>query len=412
MNKSTVKLAVPAAEVSARPSAGSGWRRWLLMAVLVSSAPCMALLFTALGPVLPGLAGYFSQGRDGALVAQLVMTMPSVGIIIGGPVTGWLVERWGRRRTLFAALALYSAAGCAGYLLTDATVLLASRLVLGLCAAGVATSTLALIGDYFDSETRGRILGYQNAGGAAFGLLSLLMAGAIGESHGWRAPFGMYAFGVLILLAAACALPSGTARKAPAAAMEAAGGSILSLWPVYLLIVVVYLAVFMSAVQLSFLLAVDGVTSPQVMSWVMASGSVATIAGSASFGALHARLGGRWTFFGCLALMAAGYGVIGATHSIGWTMAGGVLAGAGGGCIGPYLANLLLERAAPAVRGRAAGFMYSAVFLGDFVNPLVVTPLRTGLGIHQAFLVIAAALALGAAWVLARGVRQAAAPRP
>lgn len=407
MNKSTVKLAVvPSGTIPPDPAKLGGWRRVLLMAVLVSSAPCMALLFTALGPVLPGLAGHFNQGRDGALVAQLVMTMPSIGIIIGGPVTGWLVERWGRRQTLFGALTLYSIAGCAGFLLPDANLLLASRLVLGLCAAGIATSTLALIGDYFDNESRGRILGYQNAGGAAFGLLSLLLAGAIGESQGWRAPFGMYGFGLLVLLAAACALPKGKSSVAPAAAVQAeAGGSILSLWPVYLLIVVVYLAVFMNAVQLTFLLAFDGVTSPQVMSWVMASGSLATIAGSSSFGWLHARLGGRRTFLGCLVLLAAGYGIIGATHTIAWTMAGGVLAGAGGGCIGPYLANLLLERAAPAVRGRAAGFMYSAVFLGDFVNPLVITPLRTGWGIHQAFLAVAAALALGAVWVLVRGRR-------
>lgn len=410
MSKSTVKLAlVPPGATQPGPGPVSGWRRALLMAVLVSSAPCMALLFTALGPVLPGLAGHFSQGRDGALVAQLVMTMPSIGIIIGGPVTGWLVERCGRRQTLFGALVLYSIAGCAGFLLPDATMLFVSRLLLGLCAAGIATSTLALIGDYFDNESRGRILGYQNAGGAAFGLLSLLLAGAIGESAGWRAPFGLYAFGLLVLLAAACALPKTPAATAPAAAAAEAeapaGGAILSLWPVYLLIVVVYLAVFMNAVQLTFLLAFDGVTSPQVMSWVMASGSVATIAGSSSFGWLHARLGNRWTFVGCLALLAAGYGIIGATHTIGWTMAGGVLAGAGGGCIGPYLANLLLERAAPAVRGRAAGFMYSAVFLGDFVNPLVITPLRTGWGIHQAFLLVAGALALGAVWVLARGRR-------
>jgi dipeptide/tripeptide permease len=63
---------------------------------------------------------------------------------------------------------------------------------------------------------------------------------------------------------------------------------------------------------------------------------------------------------------------------------------------------MLLQRAAPEVRGRAAGFMYSAVFLGDFINPLVITPLRTGLGIHHAFLVVAGVLAMGAVVVMLR----------
>lgn len=382
---------------------GAGWRNRLLLLVLISSAPCMALIFTALGPVMPGIATHFGQGRDGALVAQLVMTVPSIGIIVGGPVTGWLVERWTARSVLFAALACYSLAGCAGMLLDAPYVLLASRLALGLAAAGIATSTLALIGERFEGDARGRILGYQNAAGAAFGLVSLLMAGAIGEAQGWRGPFSLYLIGAVVLAAGMFTLPASTARPVAAKPEEkSAKGAIRCLWPVYLLLVLVYMAVFMNAVQLSFLLAADGVTSPQTQSMVMAAGSVASMVGAALFGAVLARAGSRRTFCGCLALMACGYGIVGASHEVMLTMAGSALAGLGGGCIGPYLATVLLQRAAPEVRGRAAGFMYSAVFLGDFINPLVITPLRTGLGIHHAFLAVAAALAAGALVVLLR----------
>jgi MFS family permease len=388
---------------------GGGWRNWLLMLVLVSSAPCMALIFTALGPVMPGIAAHFGQGRDGALVAQMVMTMPSIGIILGGPVTGWLVERSGARRVLFGALACYSVVGCAGMLIDGAYVLLATRLALGLSAAGIATSTLALIGERFDGETRGRILGYQNAAGSAFGLVSLLLAGAIGEAEGWRGPFALYLLGAAVLAIGAATLPA----SAPSAAgarekRDERGGHVWSLWPVYLLLVLIYMAVFMNAVQLSFLLAADKVTSPQTQSMVLAAGSVASMVGAALFGTMLARLGARATFFGCLALMACGYGIVGASHEVMLTMAGSALAGLGGGCVGPYLASMLLQRAAPEVRGRAAGFMYSAVFLGDFINPLVITPLRTGLGIHHAFLAVAGVLAVGAVVVLLRPASKSA----
>ena len=97
----------------AAPLAANGRER-LLVAVLLSAAPCMALMFVLVAPVLSSLAAHFGHGTTGALIAQMIMTLPGIGVILGGPITGWLVERAGTRRTLFASLIAYTLAGLGG----------------------------------------------------------------------------------------------------------------------------------------------------------------------------------------------------------------------------------------------------------------------------------------------------------
>jgi MFS family permease len=384
--------------VMAAPLAANGRER-LLVAVLLSAAPCMALMFVLVAPVLSGLAAYFGHGTRGALIAQMIMTLPGIGVILGGPITGWLVERAGTRRTLFASLIAYTLAGLGGLVINGLWLMLAARLVLGCSAAGIATSTMALIGQRYQGDVRARILGYQNAVGAGVALPALLAAGAIGEVAGWRAPFALYLFGGLVLLLAVWCVP-----ETPPISRERqpSASSVFHLWPVYLLIVLVFAAVFMSAVQLAFLLVADGVTSPALQSWVLAASSVATMIGAGFYGRVRVRLGSYGTFALCLSLLAVGFGTIGVSHSAGPTAVGSAVSGLGGGAVGPYLAGVLLERAPEAVRGRAVGFMYTAIYLGDFANPLLVTPLRSLLGIHGAFITVSVVLAVSAAYVALR----------
>jgi MFS family permease len=115
------------------------------LAVLLASSPCSALMYTAIAPILPQLAAHLGGG-DGALYAQLIMTMPSIGLMVGGPVIGWGAELIGPRPVLIAALAIYAVAGSAGLYLDGVGALLASRLLLGLAVAGIGTSSLSVRG--------------------------------------------------------------------------------------------------------------------------------------------------------------------------------------------------------------------------------------------------------------------------
>ena len=73
---------------------------------------------------------------------------------------------------------------------------------------------------------------------------------------------------------------------------------------------------------------------------------------------------------------------------------GAAFNGMGGGISNPFFASLILERAPIEIRGRALGFMYTVWFGGEFINPLIVTPLRMISSLHGAFVIIGSVLLL------------------
>jgi dipeptide/tripeptide permease len=87
----------------------------------------------------------------------------------------------------------------------------------------------------------------------------------------------------------------------------------------------------------------------------------------------------------------------------GFTFLGCCLTGLGGGLLNVYFPVLLMELAPPAVRSRAVGLLYTVQFLGDFVNPFAIYPLRLLFGIEGAFVAIGALMSAGAAIALLRG---------
>jgi hypothetical protein len=95
------------------------------------------------------------------------------------------------------------------------------------------------------------------------------------------------------------------------------------------------------------------------------------------------------------------------SHGV-WTIgAGSALMGIAAGLVEATSATVILSRVSEQVRAPAVGFLLSAVFLGQFLNPWLVDPLREAFGIHGAFIAVGVAF-LALAVVLAIGhLRQA-----
>jgi MFS family permease len=121
--------------------------------------------------------------------------------------------------------------------------------------------------------------------------------------------------------------------------------------------------------------------------------------------------------FACIGI---GYLVLFMAPHVAVLAVGTLVMGAGLGVLMPNLNNWVINAAPPEARSRYAGFLTTALFLGQFLAPVVTQPVVNALDIQPLFLVIALGALLVAAVYLTsarRGTRAAAAsptpePRP
>ena len=365
------------------------------LAVLLAGSPLMAMMFAALGPTLPLLAKHFG----GPFAAQMIMTVPAIGVVIGGLVAGVMVDRFGPRPILLAGLAAYGLAGSSGLYVDNLTILLAARLILGLAVAHVSTAIGVIVGAWFTGLSRARFLGFQAGTAGVCALIFLVLSGVLAERIGWRAPFGIYLLAFPVLLTAALGLRS---APLPKRRIEAAGsvGDLLGLWRIYLLAMCLFAGYFMTSIQLSFLLAEDHVDSPIQRALVIAGGVLAGGLMGAAYGPLLARLGARVMPCLVIGLLGTGLFIIGISSTVPLIAVGAAISGGAGGMIAPHIETLILGRAPVEIRARAISFMFTVLYVADFLNPLIVTPLRAVTGIHGAFIVIGGVLLASALAVL------------
>jgi MFS family permease len=359
------------------------------------------------------MAEYFGQRGQGILGTQLMLTMAPVGMAVGGPVAGWIGARIGLRRQLLGGLALYGAAGLMALAVDRIEAFLLVRFILGFSSVNIDTAMTAILGARFSGARRARLIGIRSAVSSCGTLATVLLSGMIAQAGGWRAPFWMYMIAFPVAGMAWIAFRGARGREAlakPVAALSPAPFSILSLWPIYALTLLIGAAHTMPSFQMGFLLKEDGLSSPVNLSRVLALSSIIGIVGSFSFGWFYARLR-RWTIAFAMALLSAGYSVIGVFHVIPIEIAGIVISGFGAGFTIPYMVARVLDRVTAEKRTQAIGFLLSSMFLGHFFNPIFVAPIRANLGNHAIFLVTGLLLGGGAA-AIAAGILAARKPHP
>jgi MFS family permease len=108
------------------------WKLKLTL-LLVSSLTIMSLI--TISPALPQMAIAFSGVKNSGFLVKLVLTIPALMIAVFSPITGRLIDRYGRLKILWFSLVLYAIAGSAGYYLKDLYQILISRAVLGMAVA-------------------------------------------------------------------------------------------------------------------------------------------------------------------------------------------------------------------------------------------------------------------------------------
>lgn len=381
----------------------------LSLTVLLSGSVCAGLVFVALIPVLPLLAAeYGGAGQGGELFAQSVMTTPAIGLIVGGFTSALMIRALGAALLLVIGLALIGACGLAAMEVERGDLLLGSRLVLGLAASMVTIATTALISNRFADATRARLLGIKGALGAVGSVIAIMVSGWLGEMGGWRLPNLLYLFAWGLLALAVLTIPLRRPTPIAGGRTGSAIEAMRLLWPIYLMVVGFGVVLMMTNTQLSFLLAEIGITRPSEASRILVISAISSAIGGFALGSVRLRIGAGRVLPLCFACWGVGLLLLGAAHSIPPAVIGCFLAGLAGGMFVPNMVATLANAAPPLVRDRAIAILYSAIFLGDFLNPLIILPMSEALTRHGAFALVGAICIVATVIALVRRPRAVA----
>ncbi len=386
-------------------------------AVLLVASTLTVMAPTIVAPALPSIARSFAGTPGADVLVPLVLTLPALVIAGTAAAVGLLVDRIGRRPVLLVGVALYGVAGGTGLLATTLPGLLAGRVGLGLAVAAVLTAVTTVIGDLYRGADRSRMLSRQaavmGASGTVFTIISGLLAGI-----GWRWSFLLYPVAWLLVPAILRWLPEptrevpppvGVARPAPPVsgpgtvsdpermpADPATGGRRGG--PVVVTVTIALLALvqivfYLFPVQLPFVLEETFSLAPARTGLFIALPPLAYAL--ASLASARVASGQRRANVVALAFLVtgAGYLAVGLATTLAVIVPGLVVGGAGLGLIVPNLVGWVAQAASPRVRGRLMGVMTSALFLGQFLSPLVWAPVLRVTG-RQAGLAVAAGLLL------------------
>ncbi|GAA3341675.1 MFS transporter [Amorphoplanes nipponensis] len=392
-------------------TSSAGRRAGPAQLALLLAGSCLAVLGAVLiAPVLPQMTDHFAGVAGADVLVPVVLTVPALVIGLAAPFAGFVVDALDRKRLLIVAMVLYSVFGTAPLYLQSLGAIIGSRVLVGICEAAIMTCCTTLIADYWSGPRRSRYLGLQTLTASVSAAVFLGVGGALGAA-GWRTPFWLY------LVAALLALPMARLlwqpERGPAAPAPAGRRLPAVPWRELLAPCLVTLAggiiFYALIVELSFVLDEAGVGSTATIGALSALMSVATAAGSLAF----ARLSGqspRRLLPVALGVSAAGLAIVAASGAVPVITVGAVLTGAGTGLLLPTLLTWAINRLSFAQRGRGTGLWTGALFIGEFLCPLLIAGLGAAAGGLRPALAILAGLAAALAVVTLMVVPRGAAP--
>ncbi len=365
------------------------WKLKLTL-LLVSSLTIMSVI--TISPALPQMAAAFSGVKNSSFLVKLVLTIPALMIALFSPITGRLIDRYGRLMILWFALVLYAVAGSAGYYLKDLYEILISRAVLGISVGMSMTIVITLIADYFEGIERQKFVGLQIAFMSLGGIIFLTLGGVLAD-YGWKYPFLIYLFSLAVLPLTISFLkePVITEKVNKIIPQVKAPGII---WMLFINIMIMWIVFFLIPVQIPFHLKALGVEKNSLIGAAIATSTLLSAVSSFLYSRIRGKLGFLSIFSIGYLLMAIGFLCISLSESYLLDVVAMMIAGFGMGMMIPNTNMWVMKIAPPQIRGKEIGKLTTFWFLGQFLSPIVIFPVLNALSVSSTFMLASAFLFL------------------
>lgn len=367
----------------------NNWKVKLTL-LLVSSLTIMSMI--TISAALPEMSLHFSSIPNAEFLVKLVLTVPALFIAIFAPITGYLIDRYGRLKLLWISIILYALAGSAGFYLNDLHYILISRVLLGVAVGMSMTIVITLVADYFQGIERQKFAGIQIAFMSLGGILFIGFGGVLADIS-WRHPFLIYLISLFVL-------PMSIFFLREPKKIEKQEGSNVDIkapriiWLLFINCMIIWIIFFLIPVQVPFLLKEIGVEKNALIGAAIAASTAFSAISSFSYSKIKGRLSFKSIFALGYLLMALGFFIIVLADSYFLVLLAMIFCGFGMGLMIPNTNVWVMKIAPEEIRGKEIGKLTTFWFLGQFLSPIIVFPILGVLSISSTFLVGAVALTL------------------
>ena len=337
---------------------------------------------------LPHLKEYFTDIHNIEFYSRLMLTLPSLVIAILAPVLGHFIFRFGKKKAVIIALFFFSIFGTAGLYLNSIESLLASRAFFGLCVATLMIVSTSLVGDYFKEHDRHKFMGYQSAFMAIGGVFFVIGGGFLSDIN-WRFPFGIYFVGIVLIPFAFLYLKEVKIETSQDDLSVNIGKNMII---VYILAFIYMLLFFILPTQIPFLLIEKFDASGKMAGTVIAAAFFCNALGAIAFSRLKKRLNFVAIYLIGITLIALGFSLVGIINHIYFFFITSPILGFAGGLMMTNVTAWMLSKTSHQKRVKSSGYFTSAIFLGQFLSPIVFHPFLDFLEIQDFFLFIGLSL--------------------
>ncbi len=367
-----------------------------LTMVIAAFLPVFAII--AMFPIVGSMIGHFSAEPNAAIKVPSMVTAPGYAIAVLAPFAGFFVDRFGRRKLLLWCTFFYGIVGTLPFFLDDLDQIFATRILLGVCEAGILTITNTLIADYWDDSGRRNWLMLQGFLGPALQpAVFFLVSGAAAVR--WNGGFLVYliAFPVFVAMYLFLFEPKPPELRQTADTPAAESGP----FPWKETAIVAAVTLFASILYYVFIVNGSitwkeiGVSKPMDVSKVTAIPAYFILAGALVF-RLASRFGSPVQLaimFGLFGVGLAGIGFADTVRSMQLALA---VQQTGAGMAVPALIAWAQTKFGFTHRGRGMGIWTSAFFFGQAISPMIVGTIAARAGSMQSAFIVAGLVGLGA----------------
>ncbi|NNE38499.1 MAG: MFS transporter [Gammaproteobacteria bacterium] len=328
-----------------------------------------------ISPALPSIQAHFTSSENAETLTKLILTIPALSIVISAYFMGLISRYLNKKNLLLLGVIIYAIAGSSGLYLNSLNSLLISRAILGVAVAAIMTMATTLIADLFEGEERTQTLAFQATFMTTGGIVFILLGGVFADIS-WRAPFSIYLLAAFLIPLVYRFIPVPDSVSTGSRKLLMSGDLWRVVAPIYAIGITMSISFYIVPTQLPFYLVRDF-----NLNGAMAGLAVATTTLFASISSLtYKRLRNHFNEGAVcvigLSLMGAGLFLIGISDILAILFIGLAFSGIALGLLMPTLNELVVSASDVNNRTEAVGGMTSAIFLGQFLSPVVSEPVK------------------------------------